>query len=273
MKLKNLTLLLIFVIFIDLYAQSGKVDYLLGPGDLIDIKVWQHPDLDRTLRINENGTFQFPLIGTVIAKGKSVSELEKEIQERLGKDYIVNPYVTVVVKEYNSKKVSILGEVVSPGIYYLNKKSYLVDIIAKAGGISPKYNQSKQLKVLIKRENIEKEEPIIIDLYKLLVEGDMSLNVEIKPDDVIYVQAPENYYIFGEIKKPGAYPYDKGITLLKAIALAEGITERAQVNKIKIIRKVGNKDKIFIFNLKKALKGEIEDFNIKPMDILSLIHI
>jgi len=228
--------------------ESKKKEYVIGPQDVLKITVWDHEDLNREVTVSEDGNFSYPLIGKVHADGLTVSELEKEIEKRLSGKYIINPQVNVTVKEYKSKQVFVLGEVggnasgKGPGAYPLIGKTTLMEILAEAGGptkdagseviiIRPKHKKANPTPL----EKASKDEIIRVNLRKLL-EGDMSQNIVLQPNDTVYVPKAEYFYVFGEVKKPGKYILEKGITVLKAITIAGGTTEKASINKTKIIR-------------------------------------
>lgn len=228
--------------------ESKKKEYVLGPQDVLKITVWDHEDLNREVTISEDGNFSYPLIGKVHAEGLTVSGLEDEIEKRLSGKYIINPQVNVTVKEYKSKQVFVLGEVggtgtgKGPGAYPLIGKTTLMEILAEAGGptkdagaevviIRPKKKRSNPVPL----EKASEDEIIRVNLRKLL-EGDMSQNILLQSNDTVYVPKAEYFYVFGEVKQPGKYILEKGITVLKAITIAGGTTEKAAINKTKIVR-------------------------------------
>jgi len=228
--------------------ESKKEEYVIGPQDVLKITVWDHEDLNREVTVSEEGNFSYPLIGKVHADGLTVSELEKEIEKKLSGKYIINPQVNVTVKEYKSKQVFVLGEVggagtgKGPGAYPLIGKTTLMEILAEAGGptkdagsevviIRPKKKRTNPTPL----EKASEDEIIRVNLRKLL-EGDMSQNIVLEPNDTVYVPKAEYFYVFGEVKKPGKYILEKGITVLKAITIAGGTTEKAAINKTKIVR-------------------------------------
>ena len=128
-----LTIGLLWVFPCVIQAQNQR-DYLLGAEDVIDITVWGHDDLKRVIPVSLEGIITFPLIGEVRAAGKSTQELEKEMAARLGGRYLVKPQITISVKEYNSQKVFVIGEVNKPGTYPITKENNLVYLLSQAGG-------------------------------------------------------------------------------------------------------------------------------------------
>jgi polysaccharide export outer membrane protein len=227
---------------------KGK-DYEVGPEDVLAITVWDHDDLTRDVSVSQEGEFSYPLIGKVRAAGLTVSELEKEIRKRLDGRYIIDPQVTIAVKEHKSKKVFVLGEVGArgkgPGTYPLTGKTTLLEVLSLAGGptkeagsevvvIRPKNNAGNPKSL----EEATEDEIIKVNIRKLL-DGDSRQNIYLEPNDTIYISQAEYFFVFGEVKKPGRYILENGTTVLKAITTAGGVTEIAAINRTKIVRERG----------------------------------
>lgn len=115
---------------------SGTTEYRIGAQDLLDISVFLNQDLRREVRVNTIGEISLPLIGTVVAGGKTVEELEKELMELYGKSYLQNPQITVFIKEFTSQRVTLEGAVKSAGIYPIKGKTSLMQAVAMAGGVN-----------------------------------------------------------------------------------------------------------------------------------------
>src|SRR5262249_11695746 len=123
--------------------QARAQEYVIGPGDVLTISGWGHPGLSRACTVAPAGFAPFPLINRVKAGGLTTRQVAASLADLLGKDYLVNPQVIVSVKEYQSQKVTILGETSRPGVYYLTGPTSLVDVRSKAGGLSK--NAGKQI--------------------------------------------------------------------------------------------------------------------------------
>lgn len=224
------------------HTDTKMEDYEIGPRDVLEIVIWDHDDLEREVHVSRKGEFSFPLIGKVQADGITVDQLEKKIGDKLSGKYIIDPQVSIAVKEYRSKCVFILGDVETPGEYTLTGKTTLVEVLSLAGGptedagsevivIRPKNHRENPISL----EEAKEDEIIKVNLRKLL-EGDTSQNVFLKPNDTIYISQEEYFYVFGEVKKPGRYSMEKGTTVLKAITTAGGVNEKAAINKTRIVR-------------------------------------
>jgi polysaccharide export outer membrane protein len=118
-------------------ATPGNVAYRIGHQDVLDIAVFMVPDLSKTVQVTESGTINLPLIGDVVAAGKSAQELERELEKKYGVKYLKSPQITVSVKEYNSQRVTIEGAVKKPGVYPIRGQGKLMELIAMAEGLQP----------------------------------------------------------------------------------------------------------------------------------------
>jgi polysaccharide export outer membrane protein len=134
--------------------------YRVGPRDIIDISVFDVPELSATVIVSDNGTIQLPLLGETPAAGKTPRELQADLTTRLGADYLQNPQVTVSVKEYNSRSVILTGEVRTPGIYPLKGKTSLLEVIAAAGGFA----EGSDSTVLVLRKSGGKQQAAKFDV-------------------------------------------------------------------------------------------------------------
>lgn len=170
--------------------QTAKVDYKLGGADLIDVAVFQQPDLDRKVRVGQNGTISFPLAGTVKVGGLSVPEAEEVLKEKL-KDYLVNPQITIFIKEYGNKKIFVLGEVKSPGSYELPPESKLtvLEAVSLAGGFT-QIAAPNRTKVIRLRDGVS--QTITIEVSAITQRGEKQRDIPLEPSDVVFV--PQSYF-------------------------------------------------------------------------------
>lgn len=160
-------------------------DYILQPGDLVDIKVFMEEEMDRTLRISSNGTITYPLIGNVKISGVSLSEAEEKIAKKL-KQYIKNPQVSMLIKEYSNKTVYVLGQVKKPSAIMMppEKSLTVLEAISSVGGFTDIANTSK---VKILRMENGKQKSIDVDITAITKQGNKSLDVTLQPGDVLFV--------------------------------------------------------------------------------------
>lgn len=213
-------------------------EYPLGPGDIVKITVYNNPDLTTEAQISQTGTISFPLVGEVKIGGLSRANAEKAIAKSLGDGgFVPNAHVNMLVTEYRSQQVSVIGEVNKPGKYPINQMVTLTDLIAMAGGISPK---GGNLVTIIRKDANGRTVQYEVNFKNLLAGGDPERNVRIDSDDIIYVPQAPVFYIYGEVRQPGAYPLTPDMTVRQALSLGGGLTPRGSENGIQIDRKGSN---------------------------------
>ena len=208
----------------------------LGAGDTVRITVFQYPDLTTETRVSSRGTIAFPLIGDVMVSGLTPSAAAARIAEELRKgQYMVNPQVTVVMNQLRSRQVSVLGQVVRPGRYALEDSNpKLTDILALAGGVAP--TGADRVTVVLMRDG--KEQKREVDVAAMVRSGDMRRNVEIQNGDTIYVDRAPVFYIYGEVQRAGAYRLEDNMTVMQALSLGGGLTDKANDRGLKINRRM-----------------------------------
>ncbi len=256
-------------------------DYKIGPDDLIEISVFEEEKLNKTVRVSSQGNITLPLLGILRVKGLTANELEKEIRELLAEKYLQNPNVTVFIKEYRSQRISVIGAVEKPGIFDITGQKTVLDMLAMAGGLK---DEAGQLLFLIRPPGQEDEvtqkdrnqdhlipKTFVIDLEALLVKGDMSLNLPLIHGDVLNIPISGKIFVGGEVNKPGGFPLQgKRITISQAIALAEGLKQRANGADTKIFRYSDGEDskEILTVNLYAVQKGKAIDPYLRENDIV-----
>lgn len=224
-------------------AGSSAQDYVVGEEDILKITVYDHPDLTTTARVSGDGVIKFPLIGNVNVTGLTVSQISQKIAALLSDGYIVAPQVSIFIEEYKSKKTIIMGQVNKPGIYVLSSNTSFLELLSKAGGLTKDAGDKAIVK---RRPNVpgKAESTITIDLKRLIEEADSSQDITLMDNDNVNVPKAGLFYITGEVRKPDAYKHTEGMTVIKAVSMSGGFTEKASAGKVKIIRKVGGKEKV-----------------------------
>jgi polysaccharide export outer membrane protein len=249
----------------DLSPDVGE--YILGPGDLLSVKVFESPDLDSEVRVSARGFVTLPILGTVNIKGLSVSEAEAKIEELLRKDYIRDPHVTVFIKEHVSQQITLVGAVKNPGTYdYISKKSVL-DVLAIAGGLT---EQSGTVAMVTrKKDKTEERMNFVIDLDQLIKKGKLELNITILGGDVIFIPEAGVVFMDGAVNKPGSYPIKGNMNINEAIVLAGGLSKLASNDEIKLIRYIGGgKRDVVNFNFNDLQTGKGDQVFLKDKDII-----
>jgi polysaccharide export outer membrane protein len=228
-------------------AASAQTNYVLGPQDVVNITVLGEEDLSRKYTIEQDGTFTFPLIGRVTARGLTLRALEQEIRSKLAANYLKNPEVSVAVDAYQSQKVMVWGEVNQPNEYQLTGDMTLLSALARAGSVTP--NAGREAVIVRAAKSTAAgaaadPEIIRVDLTELQA-GNMALNIPLRDGDTINVPKAQSAFVSGYVKNPGAYAVEEGMTVLQVLSLAGGLTERGSDRRINVSRTVDGKNKLF----------------------------
>jgi polysaccharide export outer membrane protein len=225
-------------------------DYEIGPEDILRVTVYGHEDLTQAIVVQADGTFTFPLVARNPGAGSSPNELARNPTTALAKGFVRNPQVTVVVQEYRSQSVFVVGEVSRPGTYPLQGRTTVVEILAKAG---PTQNAGEEVTVV--RPRVAAQGPILpsevageqAEVIRVNVRdikmGKLDQNVVLRPHDTVFVYAAPKIFVSGEVRNGGAFAYSQGITVRQAISMAGGFTPEASSGRIRVVREVDGKPK------------------------------
>ena len=236
----------------------------LGPGDLLEVSVYNVPELSTKARVGTSGDVYLPLIDYVHVSELTVEEAQGLIQKRLEDGgFVRSPHVTIFLDESISQGVTILGEVGKPGIYPAVGDRKLYDLISAAGGFTP----SAGRKVSITRLH-NPNEPITVNLPRNLAD-DMQDNIAIQPGDTITVPKAPIIYVVGDVGRPAGLLVDNGtMSVLQALALAGGTNHTAQMSGVRIIHKGPTGMTETRVPLKKMLEAKAPDMTLQADDIL-----
>ncbi len=204
--------------------ETKEYTYSVGPKDLITISVFDVPELNITVRISEDGTITLPLLGMIEVGGLTRFQVEKKLAALLEEKYLKNAQVTVFIKEYQSKMVSIIGEVEKPGSYELVGRQTILQMLSTAGGLS---ETASDRIIIIRQYKSGKTSSLVIDLDELMLKGNPRMNIPLQAGDIINVPG-ERYldiYVFGQVKNPGhlkvkkmdPLPFSKSLPRLEAL--------------------------------------------------------
>lgn len=245
---------LLFVVFalcatlLATVARAGDATPL-GAGDVVRISVYGQPDLSTTARISESNKIAFPLIGDVAIGGLSTARAEAKIAYLLSNGgFVKNAQVNIFVEQRLqtlANTVTILGQVAQPGKYPLQTATVegvdsLVDLLAAAGGTR---ETAADYMVLIKK-NGKKEKRMRIDLISLLEEGNFDkFNYTLEGGDVVFVPEMDVFYVYGQVQRPGRYRLERGMTVMQALSVGGGITDRGSEKGIQIKRRSSDSSK------------------------------
>ena len=238
---------------------------LIGVGDLIHVTVMGAPEFDQDLRVGANGDASVALVGAVHLAGLTPDAAAQTLRKRLmDGGFFSDPQVTVLEKEYATQGVSVLGEVQKPGVYPIVGPRNLFDVLSLAGGTTAK---AGQVVSITHRKLPNKLETVTLsnDPSK-----NLDANVQVLPGDTVVVSKAGIVYVVGDVHHPTGVLMDNGgtITVLQAVAMAEGVNNTAALNKSKVIRKTSEGQKEIPIELKKIMSAKTPDVNLVAGDIV-----
>lgn len=245
-------------------------EYKIGPKDLLEISVIGFEDLNRKVRVSEEGQISLPYLGEIEVRGLTSSDLEKKLVGLLKEKYLENPQVTVVIAEHQSQKVYVIGAVNTPGPYELMGRLTLLKLISQAGGLSAAAGNEIMIMRLLPDGS---KTSLKISVEDLILKGDASLDVPLQAEDIISIPVDITVpiYVTGEVRNPGNIAIKKSNipTLLRAIAQAGGFTERASKGKV-IIKRIdeSGKETNIRVNVDDIIKGKKKDIQLQENDVV-----
>lgn len=282
-------------------------DYVIGPGDVIDIEVFDVKELSREVRVSQTGTIGIPLVPVRLrVAGLTELQAEQKIAEVLESNGLVtHADVSVSVKDHKSKPITVVGAVPHPMVYEADRAVTLLEVLAGAGGVSSDAGDTvivtrparetasdeteppeigaeqspsaKAVPVAAPNSSAQAEPPpltntITVNLNELMETGDTKDNITLQAGDIVTVPHAGVVYVLGAVHRSGGYVLanDRAqLTTLKILALAGGLTKTAKSDKAVIVRKdnQGQQHQVFI-NLKKVVNRQAEDLQLQPSDIL-----
>lgn len=209
----------------------------VGPGDTLAITVYGHSDLNARVTVDIEGRITAPFVGELTVQGQSSTAIGRQIAERLkAQGYLTDPQVAVEVVAIRSQVVSVLGEVMQPGRYPIEGELSLLEVLSMAGGLK---QEAGNTAVLLRRGQDASEVP---PLTIRLLSGSERMPTEqagktlVQTGDVVYVGEMPRFYIYGEVTRPGSYPMEAELNIMRALSLAGGFTLRASEKRIEIRR-------------------------------------
>jgi polysaccharide biosynthesis/export protein len=272
-------------------------DYRIGPQDLLEINIFEAPELNRAVRVSENGEVSMPLLGGIEVARLTARELENALAARL-REFLKDPHVSVMVTAIESHPVSVIGEVNKPGVFQVRGSKTLLEMLSMAQGLAPDAGDE----VLVMRsagfnrgeeagqngspglqsasqdtthkepENTDQPDTVAINLRHLLNSRDPSFNVPVYAGDIVKVTRAGIVYVVGAVKKPGGFTVkgNEQMSLLKVIALAEGLSNTSSKARTRIIRtdETSGKRSEIPVDVGKIFDGKAPDMNLQTADIV-----
>jgi polysaccharide export outer membrane protein len=281
-------------------------DYLINPGDVIDVQVDRAPELSGTRRVSASGTIRMVYLGSIKAQGVTTDELASFIANSLSDRYLKNPRVTVTIAQMNSHTFFIQGAVNRPGAYQIEGRPSLLTLIALAGGLTENYGSTAfiireayrpKMDVPDKGDpkgaldsqpesvaanspsqpgdrNQETEDPERYELIKVningLFRGDLDKNMRLDPRSIVHIPQAEVFFVGGDVNAPGSFMFKEGATLRQAITLAQGMKSTAASDRVIIFREdpVTRKKQEIRVDAGKIMNGKQEDVAITASDVV-----
>lgn len=211
---------------------GAQQPYVLGPEDVVEVSVYGNDDLSRVVTVRPDGMISLPLVGEIRAAGLTPEQLRERLVPLYAR-FIRNPQVAVIVREFRRVRVTVLGQVMRPGVHELRLGSSVLDALASAGGLT----EAAGLGEL--RLSRGQAPPVVIDLERLLLRGEVALNQRLETGDTLVV--PEDLtarvYVLGEVARPGVIPLRGPMTVVQALGLVGGPTRRAMLGRAYVIRR------------------------------------
>ena len=275
---------LILLLIVGASVFGAERMYFLGPDDQIVVQALDVTEFsDAPVRIDGRGMINLPLLGRMEAGGKTIEQLESEIELAL-KKYLHDPQVVVSIAEFRSRPVSVFGAVTRPGVLQLRGPMTLWEVISQAGGLKNDVGESIRITRRVEHGELPIENAKVDETGKFMVaEVDVrSLsemtnpdeNIELMEQDVISVSTADVVYVVGHVNRAGGFVTNGSVSVLEALSLSGGFQKHAGAKKARILRVQPGTDQrqIIAVNLKGVLRGDSEDILLKPQDILFIPH-
>jgi polysaccharide export outer membrane protein len=261
------------------HSNSEDEEYRIGPGDLLDIRVFEQPNLSSVARVSSQGTIRLPFVGDIMAACLTESDLAQAVAGKY-KRLLNNPQVDVFIKEYQSQPVAVIGAVDKPARFQLQRRVRLLELLTFAGGPTKDAGYTVQVIHSGYRDLCATEQDgastageLSFSTYKLseLLSGSAASNIYVSPGDVVSVPEAEEIFVTGMVVKPGPVKMAAGTTLSQAIAMAGGLMPEAG-KKVRLLRKKSGSSIVEekVYNLEEIQKKKVEDIALEASDVVDV---
>jgi polysaccharide export outer membrane protein len=280
-------------------GRSEDLSYRIGPGDILDIRVFGRPEMTKDVRVDQYGRIRLPFLEEIPAACLTEAQLAQQIAEKY-KKYLRDPQVDVMVKEFRSQPVAVIGAVGSPGRFQLQRRIRLFELLTHAGGPNNHAGNTVHiyhsddhdyctLKDAPSRSDAAEAKPAsalgapgeetsvaasILTALKLkdVMNGLESANPYVQPGDIISIPEADTFFVTGAVVKPGAYPMVQKITLTQAVALAGGVNGEGARNRVRLVREEPGKETRTetVFNMDEIHRRKIPDIVLRANDIVEV---
>ena len=251
---------------------SWRARYELGPGDVLNFSLYGRPELDRKgLRVAPDGSVSYLQAQDIKVTGLTIDEARIAIEQVLT-SHFKSPRIILTPEEVGSKRFTILGKVINKGVYTLDRPMTLVEAVANAGGMETGLFEKNTIELAdLDRSFLSRNgKRLPIDFRRLFLEGQMEQNIEIEPNDFIFMASniSNDYYVFGAVSNPGVQGLTPDVTVAGALSRREGFTEKAWLDRVLVVRGSLDKPETFAVSVKDILAAKETDFPILPGDII-----
>ena len=249
-------------------APQGNGELIIGSGDLLEVSVYGAPEFTKQVRVADSGDVSLPLLGLVQVSGLSVRQAELLVQQRLSAGGFFNdPQVSIFEREYATQGISVLGEVQKPGIYPLLGSRKLYDAISAAGGVTPKSGNT--ITVTHRRQPKEPQSVVLPPNQTFPPQ----VNIDIFPGDTVVVSKAGIIYVVGDVHLPSGFVMENSrLTVLQAIAMAQGTNPTAKLDKTVLIRKDATGPHEIPIPLIQIMAAKAPDIQLQPDDVVFVPH-
>lgn len=255
-------------------APETTIDsYRLGRGDLVEVIVLGVPELSREVRVDGNGAITLPLIGEVKVSGETITDASTMVAERYAESYLRDPQVSLLVKEFRSQEITVLGSVKQPKVYAVQRRMGVLEVLAMAGGVTENAGRNVYVSDRVRNPDNDNEliqRNLILNLDELIQGGSEELNIMLGDGAVINVPEAGVVYVEGAVERPGVYSLQRDTTVLKAIAMAGGLQYEAKKSGINVLRASNGEmdDRMEGFDIDFIRQNPHADIELKDGDVV-----
>ncbi len=253
-------------------TSAATSEYRIGPGDVLEIAVFQVDELNLTERVNGRGTIIVPLLGELKVAQKTAAEIEQTLAAQLGDKYLHDPQVGVFVTEYHSQKITVMGAVNEPAVHVVQRPRSVLELLSMSGGLNEKAGYRMYIQTINKNPETGNIEPqrLVVDIKQVLEMDNTGplLNMILHGGDSIYVPKAGVVFVEGAVRKPGAYPMQGETDVLKAIAMAGGTEFDAKEGSIQVLRPDAKDNQVREVDIKAVRDNKVPDLTLADGDIV-----
>jgi polysaccharide export outer membrane protein len=243
--------------------KAAAEDYSIGDGDSLQISVWSEPTLSTSVTVRPDGKITLPAVGDVVASGLTPMQLSEKLADKM-KDVVQKPIVTVTVSGITNNKVYVFGGGVPPGVNNLTGRTSLLRFLCKLGSLKGADLQNAYI--------FRDGKKLSVNFYDIFIKGELTSDVMLKPEDVLYIPDNENnkIYLMGAVNSSKFIFYREGIKILDAIVEAGGFTKDAKENDVMVFRKENKGTKEIDVKVKDLMKeGDLsQNLLLMPGDVV-----